>query len=72
MRRIIHNTTAIAACMSLLAPHLASPRLKCPRPPLTNRWPNPCPCRKPRQRPRRSKIQPPRSQAKRCRPKPRR
>ena len=23
MRRIIHNTTAIAACLSLLAPHLA-------------------------------------------------
>ncbi|MDB6179961.1 OmpA family protein [Paracoccus fistulariae] len=30
MRRIIHNTTAIAACMSLLAPHLALAQTEMP------------------------------------------
>ena len=30
MRRIIHNTTAIAACLSLLAPHLAMAQTETP------------------------------------------
>ncbi|WP_295167917.1 hypothetical protein, partial [uncultured Paracoccus sp.] len=32
MRRIIHNTTAIAACLSLMAPHLAMAQTAMPAP----------------------------------------
>ena len=32
MRRIIHNTTAIAACLSLMAPHLAMAQTAMPSP----------------------------------------
>ena len=35
MRRMIRNTTAIAACLSLLAPHLAQAQLTVPDPSLS-------------------------------------